>query len=358
MALNVPALLLIVLLQDAAAQEPLKEEIARLQKENAALQLEIDQLQKFGVDAAQELARLRARIQELEAKLAGAPPVPSPEPSAEATPAPTASPSAGPAKVLTGKVMATDARFNFVIIGIGEADGVQPGYRFEIVRRDKDGSLKRIAVADFEKYVGESKAQSKLKVVEGNTGDVRYEDEAVAFRKGEAPKLPTDSPAPSPAPTPGAKKFRITGQSKETYFLDYGSLHGARQSDLVFIYRDHKLRAKLRIEVVDKEWSTAKIVDGTKTAEISEEDEITLKEEKSRPIGRVKFNDSRRGVIIDIGIDTHGAKVGLKFEVRRNGRKVGEVAIIKTDRFISYVEPLGTTKPEDILVDDIVEGME
>jgi len=50
--------------------------------------------------------------------------------------------------------------------------------------------------------------------------------------------------------------------------------------------------------------------------------------------------------------------VGQKFEVRRNGKKVGEVTIAKVDKFWSYVDPAGGTKGDEILVDDIVEGMD
>ena len=50
--------------------------------------------------------------------------------------------------------------------------------------------------------------------------------------------------------------------------------------------------------------------------------------------------------------------MGQKFEVRRNGRKIGEVAIVKLDKLFSLAEATGDLKREEVMVDDIVESVD
>lgn len=339
--------------------EKLKKEVAelkadrdRIARENEQLRKDMEALQKIGIEAAQELMRLRAALKNGTAPVAG----PGPGPGPTHPPAPTdPEPEAGPETVLRGKVYAVDPKHNFIIVGLGEADGVKEGFRFEIVRREGE-KLVRVAVAEFEKFIGESRAQSKLNIVEGEAKNVKYEDEAVAFRKAKVERV--DRPGTEPTPAPGPKEFRIKGVAGDTFFLDYGQKDGAHQTDTVFVYRDNRLRAKLRIESVERDWCATKLVDGSKTGEIGVGDVVRLKEERTTTIGKVKFNDPRRGLIIDIGSQNQQVRVGQRFEVRRNGRKVGEIHLTSVDKFWSYAEPAPETKREDIQVEDIVESID
>jgi hypothetical protein len=322
--------------------EKLRAQVAELQKENERLQRAVE-------EAAQEIVRLRSAIKQLASQPA------NPQPT-DPVKGPADPVKVGPENVLKAKIYAVDPKFNFVIINLGAIDGVQAGYRFEIVRYDANNQMKRIAVAEFDKFIGESQAQSKLKIVEGSAGDIKYEDEAIAFRRADVKK--PEQPVKGPEPVGGPKKFFIKGTDGDTYWLNYGSQAGAKQTDIVFVYRDNKLRAKLRIDQVDKEWSAAKIVDGSKVGEINVGDELSMKEQKTAAIGTVKFNDERRGMIVDVGSQTHNVRPGTKFEVRRNGRKVGEITLKTVEKAYSFAEPAGDTKREDVQVGDIIESVD
>ncbi len=335
-----------------AQDDDLKKELEKAKQQVSELQKENDRLQRAIEESALEVVRLRAALKEVKAN----PPTTQPTPTTTDPKTPTPTTDVGPDKVLRGKVYAVDPKFQFVVVNLGELDGVKPGYRFEIVRYDEKNQMKRIAVAEFDKFIGDSKAQSKLKVVEGNAGDVKFEDEAIAFRRTEVKK--TDLP-PTKAPDPtDKKKFVIKGTDGDTLWLNYGSAAGAKQTDVVYVYRDGKLRAKLRIDQLDKDWSAAKIIDGSKIGDLSIGDEISLKEQKTAAIGTVKFNDERRGMIIDVGSQTHNVKAGQKFEVRRNGRKVGDIILKTVEKMWSFADPAGDTKREDVQVGDIVESID
>lgn len=332
-------------------QDDVKKENERLKQQLEQLNKECDRLQRSVEESAQEIVRLRAMIKQIQST-----PVATEQPR-ESNPRNPVGP-VGPDAKLVGKVMAVDPKFNFVLVNLGDLDGVKPGYRFEIVRRDDKGTLRRIAVAEFDKFIGESKAQSKLKVVEGAAGDIKFEDEAIAFRNMDAGKTDLPTPKQPEQPTTGPKKFVIKGFNGETLWLNYGSQDGAKQTDVVFVYRENRLRARLRLEQVDKDWSAAKIIDGSKVGEVNMGDEISLKEIKTSAIGTVKFNDERRGMVIDLGSEAGRVKVAQKFEVRRSGRKVGEITLKTVEKFWSYADPAGDTKRDDIQVGDVVESID
>jgi hypothetical protein len=331
-------------------QEDLKKENERLKQQLETLNKECDRLQRAVEESAQEIVRLRAMIKQIQSQ-------PVVEKPREADPQNPTLP-VGPAKPIVGKVMAVDPKFNFVLVNLGELDGVKPGYRFEIVRRDDKGAMRRIAVAEFDKFIGESKAQSKLKVVEGIAGDIKFEDEALAFRNMDPAKTDLPTPKQPEQPTTGPKKFVIKGFNGETLWLNYGTQDGAKQTDVVYVYRENRLRAKLRLEQVDKDWSAAKIIDGSKIGEVNMGDEISLKEIKTSAIGTVKFNDERRGMVIDLGSEAGRVKTGQKFEVRRSGRKIGEITLKTVEKFWSYADPAGETKRDEIQVGDVVESID
>jgi hypothetical protein len=344
----------------AAAQDPLedlKKEIEGLKKRVTDLEKQNADLQRTADEACEEVIRLRMALKEAVARGSAAPAKPAngdgPVPARD----PVADPKeeVGPEKVMSGKVLDVNPEFNFIVLNLGEVDGVRPGFRFEVIRKDREGKMSRVAVCEFEKFIGQSKAQSKLKITEGHAKDVKVGDEAFAFRKIKVERPDGGGAVKAPA---AAKKHTITGASEGTFWINFGSKDGARQTDTVFVYRDNKLMAKLRLETVDKDWSAAKVIDGTLRGELVIGDEVALKEMKTSAIGTVKFNDEKRGLILDVGQNNHNVRVGQKFEVRRNGRKVGEVSVIKVDKWHSYAEPSADTKREDIQVNDIVESIE
>jgi hypothetical protein len=76
---------------------------------------------------------------------------------------------------LVARVVHVDSTLGFVIISAGRAEGVV-GLRFEICRGPK-----RIASAEFEKYLGAGASMSKLRITAGRAEDVRLDDLAVGF---------------------------------------------------------------------------------------------------------------------------------------------------------------------------------
>jgi hypothetical protein len=334
----------------------LKQQKDNLVKENDLLRKDVQGLRALSEESAREVLDLRARLKERGDVL--------PPNATERTGDPTQpKPDVGPEPVLRAKVWAVDAQFGFVIINKGEADGVLPGFKFDIMRRmpvggdpaAKDWRWEKLGTGEFEKYVGQTKAQSKLKIIDGKAQDMKYEDEAVAHRKlggsVEGGKIPI--------PAPGEKKFKIEGKVRDTYMLNYGQRDGAKQTDKVYVYRNNQLRATLRLDTVDKDWAIARLIDGTQAGDFGVGDEILLKEIRTAIVGRVKWNDEKRGIVIEAGLK-NGVKPGMKFEVRRQGRAIGRVVVKKCMDYISECEPEDekTLKREDVFVEDFVESIE
>jgi hypothetical protein len=75
-------------------------------------------------------------------------------------------------------------------------------------------------------------------------------------------------------------------------------------------------------------------------------------------VGMVKFNNLQRGMIIDVGSMAYKVTVGMKFEVWRDGRMVGEITLTSIEKFWSVAEPSADTKREDIQVGDLVVSID
>jgi hypothetical protein len=343
------ALFYSLLLQDPQDVEKIKKEVEELRDR-------VDQLQRQTAEDASLIHRLRQALKALDS--AGANPGPGVQPP-PAPPGSGANPPAavkGPQQVLRGRLEYVDPKLGFLLVGLGERDGVKPGYRFEILREDNPPGggaprLKKIGVAEFEKFMGNDRLMSKLKVVEGNAADMRPEDEAVAYRDVETP-LPPPARAPE-APKPGV--YKITGRAGPGYVVNFGSSEGARQSQVVLVYRDGKLKAKLRLDTVERNFSVANLIDGTQVLPVEEDDQIYTTEVRKTAIGKVRLNDDQRGIFVDVGQNNFGAKIGDLLEVRRQGQRIGAIRLAQVDKFHSWARPDGATKREDILINDTVE---
>ncbi len=341
------------------AIEGLKKQVMELQvdkqklvKENEFLRKEIEGLRGL----TDEVIRLR------EALKSGGGVLPPKDPES-GDPKP---PTPGPIDVIRAKVWAVDAQFAFVVINKGEPDGVLPGYRFDIMRKVRvknedptkpdDWRYEKLGTAEFEKYVGQSKAQTKLKILEGRAQDMKYEDEAIAHRKIAGPGVP-DGSKPT-APSPGEKKFSITGKAGDGYVISYGSVQGAKQTDRVFVYRDNRLRAELRLDTVEKDFSIGRFIANTGGAgDFGIGDDVQLKKLKLAIVGRVRRNDEKTGIFIEAGL-RQGVKAEMLFEVRRQGRVIGTVKVKKPLTDASEVECVPPLKREDVFLDDFVESIE
>jgi hypothetical protein len=338
------ALLGILLVQEPSDLDKLKKQLAELQER-------VGQLEKQTLDDARLIQRLREAIRAYEgAAPSDAPPIEPPPPRKFGT---TQQP-------IRGRVEHVDARNGFIVINVGERHGVLVGMRFEILREKQNPggapSLEKIAVGDVEKFLGQERSMSKLKIVEGQIADIRNEDEAVAYRDVEAP-LPPKPKEPEP---PRQGVYKITGVTPGNGFvINYGTSEGAHQTDVVMVYKDGKLKAKLRLDTVEREFSVGKVIDGTQFLAPEMGDQVFLQEvNKKAPHGRVRLIDEQRGVFVDLGQNNFGVKAAQRLEVRREGQRVGLLRITQADKFHSWARPEGETKYADLRQGDFVELIE
>jgi hypothetical protein len=253
-----------------------------------------------------------------------------------------------------------NVEFGFVVVGLGHREGVQAGYRFDIVRETFEGPdsqprMVKLGEAVFEKYMGGERSMSKLKVVEGDVNQMRREDEAVAHRRL------TPVPAPEAAKAPAAGRqgvYKITGQAGGGLVLDYGAAEGAKQTDVVYVYKDGEFRTKLRLDKVEREFSVGNVIEGTMLLPPQEGDQVFIQEVKKSLVGRVVLNDDKRGMIAVDLRQNDGVRAGQRFEVRRQGKKVGTLTLTGVHEWGSWAKPEGETRFEDLQKGDFIEAIE
>ena len=352
-----------------APQEPVSDENARkleellrkvetLEKDRARLVEQIDNLEKFAQDAAKTISELKKQLQTAAIR----PPAPA-EAGTEGKPA--KGEDQGPVVPVHGKVLIVQPDYSFMIIDLGEDDGVKEGWNFEVVRTHKetDGKTRNelLGKATFEKYVETRRgSQSKLKIIDGNPANMKYGDTVVANRRLEpmpVAKAAADAAAPPPA---GPRTFRIFGITGDTFLVDIGSRDGMKQSDKVYVYRDKRVIAQIRLDRVDEKFSAGKIIEGTKIAELAQGDDVQLKDSNTAIVGKVKRIETTGvspGAWIEAG-QHHGVKKGMQFEVRRQGKAVGRISVKVLEKYYSICEAVAPMTLEDLRNDDFIESVE
>jgi hypothetical protein len=353
-----------------ALQEPSgdpSKEVERLRKEVQELRERLVQAEQSALEDAQLIQRLRQLVKVLQEKAAALEATaPKPGPAGAEKPGP----EAGPEKPIRTKVVYVDAKNGFLTLGAGQKEGVQPGYRFEIYRETPepggDPKLARLGMGEVEKFMGQG-SMSKLLVKEGNTAEMKADDIAVAIRRLDpvAAPGPASGPASTPAAAPGPGSaepkegvYTITGRAGTGFILNYGGLHGAKQTDLVWAYRDGQLKAKLRLDKVDKQFSVANVVDSPMQSPPDQGDTIFVREPRKALSGKVALADDKRGMLAVDLRQRDGVKTGMKLEVRRLGQKVGVLTVTEVQSWGSWCKPEGDSKLEDFKKGDFVEAQE
>src|SRR4030095_12229681 len=108
-----------------------------------------------------------------------------------------------------------------------------------------------LGVGEVEKFLGGQETMAKLIVVEGNASEMKVDDLAVAIRKisDHAPAKEEGKAEPKPeapeAPKDGV--YTIQGRLGGGFIVNYGSVLGAKQTALGYVYKDGKFKWKLRI---------------------------------------------------------------------------------------------------------------
>lgn len=331
-------------------------------KELEAARRENQELRTRAIEDARIIQRLKQVIKALEAGNE-----PASEPPVTRPPVALRDPGIGPVGPLIGHVTYVDAKAKFILISLGKRQGVKPGYRFEITRTlydGPDGQPRKsvLGIAEFEKFLGPAEDNSKLVVIEGNTADFKMDDEAVAIRR-LSPVVPGAVPADPPPPPGGpeaAKEgvYKITGRAGTDatagYIINYGSLNGARQSDVVYVYNDGKPKARLRLDTVERDFCVGNVIAGTLIAPPAETDQIFTRELRKNLMAKVQFVEEKRGIALDLK-QREGAKVGQRFEVRRAGQKVGTLVLTDVQTWVSWAKPDGDTRSDQIQKGDFAE---
>lgn len=330
----------------------LEAERDKLVKENERLKADVDSYREQCVETAKEIFELRQQLKtgaKVETKVET-----KPETKTETKPetkTDTAKTEVGPDAPLKGRVMFVDKENGFALLNIGKKEGVKIGYKFEIVREVKvEGQrqlqIKRLGVGEVVKLIGAEETHAKIKLVEGNIGDVGIEDEAIAFRKtGEATTTETKTETEKPK-----KELKVSGRTGDVYLLNFGGQDGAKGATIVYAYRNKKQVGRLRIDTVEKDYCIARVTEG----EVFEGDLIEMQELKILIVGRIKHAHKKNGLYLDITADT-GAKAGLRMKVTRKGKQVGTIILDKVEKFYSTAVVEGETLLEDLKEGDFVE---
>ena len=340
------------------------QEVERLRKANGDLQEQVDLFRKASVSDARTIQRLKQIIRALKAQmeaLAAQPPAPKPGLGLQrGRTGIDPGPDVGPERPLKGKVVFVDARNKFVMIDIGLRDGVEAGYRFEInrvVRKapGEEPETLKLGTAVFEKYMGEKESMSKLNILDGNPAEIRMDDEAVALRKLGKIERPVKKEKPRVI-QPGV--YRITGNAgidtKAGFIINYGANQGAKQTDVVYVYKDGNLKARLRLDTVEKTFSVANVIDGSMIAKPVEDDQVYTRELNKELVGKVAGVDEKLGVAVDVR-KREGARVGQRFQVRRQGRNVGVVVLYNIQAWGAWARIAPGTRLKDIKPGDFAE---
>ena len=357
-------LLVALCVQDPA--DDLRKEVEKLKKQTAELQEKLTLLEQSSLEDAQTIQRLRQAVRLLEANLPSGDQPAAPKNASD--PAMKPKPFKGPEATIKGKVVYVDAKMNFLALSIGKKEKIELGYKFEIYRETYENGgesrLIRLGLGEVEKFMGNQDSMAKVVVTEGNISEMKADDLAVAIRKvsdvvpqkDEGKAVP--APAPGPAEPPKEGVYTITGKVGAGFVLNYGTVQGARQTQLMFVYKDGKFKAKLRLDRVEKTHSVGFIVDGTMELPPEQGDQVYIKELNKVLAGKVALSDEKRGVLAVDLRQRDGIKPGMTCEVRRLGQKLGTVLITEVQAWGSWAKPQGDLRIDQIQKGDFVEVIE
>jgi hypothetical protein len=344
--------------------EDLAKQVEDLKQENAKLAERLAQLEQSSLEDARLVTRLRQLVKVLQEQVSALEAMGRTE-TPTGAPAVAAAPAAGPEKPVRGKVAYVDVKNGFITLGIGRREGVQVGYKFEIYREvaapGGESRLQRLGMGQVEKFMGQE-SMAKVLISEGQISEMKVDDIAVAIRRLSPVAAPAPPPLTATPLPPGIEgkdgAFTITGNAGNAYILNYGSLAGAKQTDLVYAYHDGRMRAKLRLDRVEKGFSIANVVDGSMSTPPAIGDAVFVREPRKVLSGKVALSDDKRGTLAVDLRKGDGITVGTRLEARRLGQKVGTLLVTEVQTWGSWCRPDGESKIEDFRKGDFVEAIE
>ena len=349
------ALLIPMLLQEEPDIEKLQTENKDLKEQVTLLEKHVALLDKSALDDAYTIQRLKQVIKALRAR---------PVEPAVINPISPDEQVIGPETAFKTKILHIDSKMDFIMVEGGLKEGIKLGWRFEInrlgpVAAPGDPRLpQKIAVAEFDKYMGQEKRLTLLRVIEGNTKDILRTDEAVAIRRLAVIKFPTPGTEEKPERGRPENIYQITGRTGTAdnagHIVNYGSNEGARQSHVLWVYKNNEYKARLRLDQVEKLFSVGFVIDGSQVAPPTEEDDIYTREPRKIVFGKVAMVDRIKGIAVDVNKRT-GARAGQRFQVRRKGKIVGTIVLINVQTWGSWARVESGTRIMDIQKGDVVE---
>lgn len=254
----------------------------------------------------------------------------------------------GPRETIKAKIRFVNTDFNFVILGAGELQGVEPGFRFD-VWRDQE----RIAVLEVEAYADEEKKMTKARVVEGESKALQAGDEAIANRIG-TPNV--EAPEDWRAALDAAERStaRVKGRMESSYIVTVGQKDGLTVGDKVYVYRNGKLRGALRLKFVESDWALGDRDDSLHNEDIFENDVVTV--ERLGPVlaGRIRSEPTTQGIFINLGT-RDGAVPGQIYKVSRLGQDIGRIRLSTVNEHWAIGAPEGNAVAESFQKGDFVE---
>ncbi|MBI4245522.1 MAG: hypothetical protein HY606_15650 [Planctomycetes bacterium] len=331
------ALLTIVLI---LCQNDSSDELAKIKEENARLKNEVEMLEQTILLLNKELHQLKSTLKELEKQLNKKQPVIEVKDPGDFTT------FDGPSNPIKTQVLSLNPAQKFVVIGAGEEQDVKVGYFFDIY---DDADLKiKIGAGEVQKIL--SKTTSKVIITEGDISDFKVSQTAIARRK-------------MIFPTKDLKKsFKIISATEKdavkVYIIDGGLKDNLQKPARFYVIRENKIVATIEAKTIEQEFSVCDLVSIETGFIIKEGDRTIQVMTKKQPIiGKILNVSERNGIYIGVGINDSIA-IGNKFEVRRQGRKVGEIVTINVMLDYSICNPAKGCKIEDFNVDDFIEFVE
>jgi hypothetical protein len=355
--------LIVPLLLQAPAQDDLRKEVDQLKKQNLDLQERLSLLEQAALENAQTIQRLRQMVKLLETNPTPAPadPAPSKNPGG-----PAIKPELGPKAPIRAKLVFVNAKENFIALNVGKKEKVEVGFKFEVYRETYENGgesrLTRLGVGEVEKFLGGQDTMAKLVVTEGNIAEMKVDDLAVAIRR-IADHLPAKEegkadPKPEIPEAPKDGVYTIQGRLGGGFIINFGSVLGAKQTALMYVYKDGKFKTKLRLDKVEKQHSVGFVVDGTMEMPPEQGDQVYVKELNKTLAGKVALSDDKRGVLAVDLRQRDGVKPGMHCEVRRLGQKIGTVLITEVQNWGSWAKPEGDLRIDQVQKGDFVEVIE
>lgn len=318
-------------------------QIKELREENAVLKKKIEQLEKQLFEKAKELKELSIVLKQLKSQIGAYKPQADNQSDEN-----DVSNIEGPYDPIKTTILSVNYSFNFAILNSGEKDGIKIGYIFDVYENDVMET--KLGSGEITKLLPRNK--SKLVFFEGNINEIKVNNIAIARRKIDFPTGKYGNMF--------TIKSIINLDDGKDYLINGGTRDGIKYGSRFFVLRNKKIIATLQSETVEDNFTICSLLSQEDDNEVMEGDKAVVSHTFKIPqiIGKIVRVSETNGIYIDVGLK-HKVMAGQKYEVRRNGRKVGIIYVTNIFSDYSICLPVGTSHSiDDFKIDDFVELIE